>query len=291
MNHPYQRAALVIAHPGHELKVHGRREAARPRVFVLTDGSGRSSQSRLSSTTAVLNQAGANRGTIYGRLTDSAAYAAILNHEFTLFIDLAQELAGAFVAERIDLVAGDAFEGYNPMHDVCRLVINAAVRSARQARGDKLAGIANMEFSLVSQPDACPAPAPADEIWFQLDEPALERKIAAARGYTELAGEVFDALGRASVHAFGVERLRPAEPDAGLRCGVEEPPFYEQYGEKQVAAGYYARVLRYDEHIAPLAEALRRYGTESVKRTSDSSPAIHRWETGEFRHEVRETDD
>ena len=33
---------LFVAHPGHELCVHGWLEIARPKVFVLTDGSGRS---------------------------------------------------------------------------------------------------------------------------------------------------------------------------------------------------------------------------------------------------------
>ncbi|MGH8058848.1 MAG: hypothetical protein ACREOH_16680, partial [Candidatus Entotheonellia bacterium] len=47
------------------------------------------------------------------------------------------------------------------------------------------------------------------------------------------------------------------------RCD-KEPPFYEHYGQKQVAAGHYHRVLRYDEHIAPLAEALWRYAEGST---------------------------
>ena len=34
------RAALVVAHPGHELRVHGWLEVARPVVCVSTDGSG-----------------------------------------------------------------------------------------------------------------------------------------------------------------------------------------------------------------------------------------------------------
>lgn len=44
---PGARAGLMIAHPGHELLVHGWLEVAHPRVFVLTDGSGRCAQSRL----------------------------------------------------------------------------------------------------------------------------------------------------------------------------------------------------------------------------------------------------
>ncbi len=263
MNDNYRRAALVVAHPGHELMVHGWLEVARPRVFVLTDGSGRSNQSRLDSTTKILRRAGAQPGSLYGHLTDAAAYAAILNHEFEVFIDFAGELSAAFVSEQIDFVAGDALEGYNPMHDVCRLLINAAVRVAFRAHGHR---IANFEFSLVSQTDdASPEPPATNEIPLQLDEAALARKISVAQGYAELAGEVSSALGKASVDAFRVERLRPVEtewagsPASHARRGGEKQPFYEQYGEKQVAAGHYTRVLRYNEHIVPLAEALRSY--------------------------------
>ncbi len=246
------RTALVIGHPGHELLVHGWLEVAHPLVFVFTDGSGRSNQSRLASTTKVLNQTGAKCGSIYGRLTDAAAYAAILNHEFELFVGLARELSGALVAERIDYVAGDAFEGYNPMHDVCRLVINAAVTVAGRERGQC---VANFEFSLTGPCNELPHP---NRIWRLLDEAAFARKMTAAKGYAQLSGEVSAALERTSTEAFRVECLCPVDRCAGDYRG-NEPPFYEQYGEKQVAAGYYDRVLRYNEHIAPLAEALRRY--------------------------------
>ena len=253
------RTALVIGHPGHELLVHGWLEVTRPMVFVFTDGSGRSNQSRLASTTKILNQTGAKCGSIYGRLTDAAAYAAILNHEFDFFVGLARELCEAFVVERIDCVAGDAFEGYNPMHDVCRLVINAAVTVAR-SRGQ---GVGNLEFSLIGQPAVCHEPRHADGICRLLNDAALARKMAAAKGYAELAGEVHAALNRTSTDAFRMECLRPVGPGPGdYRC--DDPPFYEQYGEKQVAAGYYHRVLRYHEHIEPLAEALRRYAESRV---------------------------
>lgn len=61
------------------------------------------------------------------------------------------------------------------------------------------------------------------------------------------------------VEAFRVEYLRPVDSRAGYGGPAEEPPFYERYGEQQVAAGHYERVLRYREHVAPLAKALWRY--------------------------------
>src|SRR5438132_1232239 len=175
------RAALFIAHPGHELLVHGWLELVRPFVFVLTDGSGRTNQSRLDSTSKTLNQTGAKPGRIYGRLTDRAAYAAILDHEFDLFIRLAKELAEAFTAERIDYVAGDAAEGYNPTHDVCRLVINAAVELANQRA---VSPVANFEFPLIGQARLNPDQAlHAYDFRIQLGAEAFARKMAATRGY------------------------------------------------------------------------------------------------------------
>ena len=252
---PHVRTAMVVAHPGHELMVHGWLEVTQPLVFVFTDGSGRSNQSRLASTTKILNQAGAKRGRIYGRLTDAAAYAAILNHEFDLFVGLAKELCEAFAAERIDYVAGDAFEGYNPMHDVCRLVINTAVTVARRLRGHC---VGNLEFSLVSQPAVRHEPPHADGICRLLDDTAFAQKMAAANGYAELAGEVQATLERTSIAALRAECLRPVGPGSG-EYPYDQPPFYESYGEKQVAAGHYHRVLRYHEHIAPLAKVLSRF--------------------------------
>src|SRR2546423_11432914 len=84
--------ALVIGHPGHELLLHGWLELTHPLVFVFTDGSGRSKESRLASTTKILNQTGAKCGSIYGRLSDVASDAAILNHESAVFILLPMEL-------------------------------------------------------------------------------------------------------------------------------------------------------------------------------------------------------
>ncbi len=248
-----KRAALVVAHPGHELKVHGWLEAVRPIVFVLTDGSGRSNQSRLGSTTVVLDRVKARTGSIYGYLTDRAAYAAILNHDFDRFITLAGKLSRAFVREQIDSVTGDAIEGYNPMHDVCRLIIDAALAAARQVDGRDIPKLA---FSLVEQPHVALESAQTNELRLELDDAALGRKITAAQGYPELAGEVSEALANAGIDAFRVERMRVVDAGADARFLAEKPPFYEQYGERQVAAGHYERVLRFSEHIAPLAEAL-----------------------------------
>lgn len=290
------RAALVVAHPSHELRLHGWLEQARPYVCVLTDGGGRSGEPRLERTTEVLSRSGATQGAIYGRLTDLEVYSAILNGDVDLFGSMAEQLAETLVHERIEYVVGDAAEGYNVTHDLCRMMINVAVDIADRRYGRQ---VANFDFVVVGPPDECPAELRDESIWFQLDDEAFARKIKAARGYTPklamdveaaLAGTPFKGVLRLShghlaravavevsrsmhaqavdadpqdkidgvpLDAFRIECLRPANSRAGMHWTTDERPFYELYGEKLVAAGQYEKVIRYEEHMLPLAQAIR----------------------------------
>lgn len=250
---PRLPAALVIAHPGHELRVHHWLERARPRVFVLTDGSGHTGISRLASTTAVLERAGAMPGSIYGRLSDRDLYRAILGGDVDLFAALADELAEALDQAAIEEVVGDAVEGFNPGHDVCRLWINAALRLAERGRR-----IGNFEFPLEGRPEECPPEDRTEAIRLELDEDALDRKLQAALAYPEMAAEVERALAHHGRAPFAVECLRPVRYGLEIGGRFEHPPYYESYGERQVAAGIYRQVLRFRDHMAPLAEGLGR---------------------------------
>ena len=187
------RAALVVAHPSHELLVHGWLQLNRPQVFVLTDGSGRSGSSRLSQTTRLLEQVGARRGSIYGRLTDLEAYATILKHDVSYITSLVEELSEEFVSERIDYVVGDAAEGYNTVHDICRIIIGAAVELAARRHGRR---IKNFDFAVVGPPAHCPIELHDEAIWVHLDQKAFAAKVAAARAYSpKLNDDIEAALG------------------------------------------------------------------------------------------------
>ena len=113
-------AALVVAHPGHELRVFGWASQVHPLTFVLTRGDGRSGESRLDSTSAVLGRIGARAGSIYGRFSDREIYDLLLRHRHDVLLHLRDELARAFADAGIAVVACDAEEYYNPSHDVCR---------------------------------------------------------------------------------------------------------------------------------------------------------------------------
>jgi hypothetical protein len=252
---PQTRAALVMAHPGHELRVYQWLSLTRPLCFVLTDGSGASGKSRLNSTTRLLQQNGARIGSIYGRMTDREIYSAIINGKLDLFVGLTEELTGELVREDIEYVVGDAIEGYNPVHDVCRFMIDAAVEIAGRIRNQPLP---NFEVGLASQRPPSAEPMIGEPIRIDLDEAAVSRKLEAARSYLELAGEVEEILKQEGIQTLQTEWLQPVASQSSLRV-ESEPPYYELHGEKRVAAGNYQKVLRYREHVLPIVEALRDY--------------------------------
>lgn len=245
--------------------MHAWLERARPVVFVLTDGSGGSSASRLASTRNLITAAGGTAGCVFGRLSDRQLYEAALNGRFPVFTKLVDELAAAFLDLDINLVVSDAEEGYNSGHDICRAIVDAAVDVAehRAARS-----IASFDFLLVGRPDAHDGHQHAD---VHLDDGALQRKLEAARRYPEMAAEVDSALQRFGSDAFRVECLRAVTPARReLAEWVDDVPFYERFGEQQVAAGIYTDVIRAREHIHPLVDALREHalGSRTCSRSS-----------------------
>jgi hypothetical protein len=263
---PSKKSALIIAHPGHELRVYHWLTLARPIVFVLTDGSGRSGKSRLGSTTKILQEAGAVSGPIFGRVTDIDLYHAILRGNFQFFIGVAEDLAKQLDEQQIQYVAGDAVEGYNPAHDLCRLITNTAVAILKHHRQ---LPVDNFDFLLSGRPDDLSADSCRHTITFRLNDKDFDMKLRAARSYPELREQIEAATNEHGLEAFRTECLRRVNITSPW-YRLQETPFYERYGENQVSAGLYSEVIRYSEHMLPLAETLERYVEQCAYKIEDS---------------------
>ncbi len=91
----------------------------------------------------------------------------------------------------------------------------------------------------------------------RLDEATFEEKLTAARNYLELKSEMDAFIDAHSIEAFRSEYLYRADDYNGEAIASESLAYYEQHGEKRVEQGYYSGVIRYHEHVLPLALALR----------------------------------
>jgi hypothetical protein len=260
----YRNTALVVAHPGHELKVFGWLAETTPRVYVLTDGSGANGTSRLPSTAKLLIQSGSTPDEIFGLMSDAGVYRAILEKKVSIFLAIIDRLAASLTERRIDFVAGDAVEGFNPTHDMCRVLLNAAVAIAERTLDGT---IANYEFCLTEWEQHCRDPHDDRCLHLRLDDPSLKQKLRAAREYEALKEEVQQAIAVKGEEYFRVECLRKVT-DPFPELISETKPYYETCGEQRVAQAKYESVIRYHDHMLPLLEIIRNYavGAHAIPR-------------------------
>lgn len=260
--------ALIAGHPGHELRIFRWLEVHKPLAFVLTDGSGHGESDRLESTRRVLEDVGCETSSVLGPWSDREAYRIILEGDLEAVQEIVIRIVAQLVERRVRVVASDAVEGFNPVHDLCYVIAESCREIASRRLGYELQ---HFDFPLAGSPDTGGL-AENGALRIELGAEELTRKLAAARGYAELRREVEGAVESHTAEAFGVEVLAPAAPRrdlvalaAGAGGTGSEPEVpegraaYEVFGEKRVAQGVYPQVLRLGEHWLPLADALRRW--------------------------------
>ena len=237
------RWALVVAHPGHELRAFHFVERTRPMVSVLTDGSGWNGPPRITETADLLAELGAPVGPVFGSLVDRSAYAHLMSSNTTVFRGLANALAARFTEAGITAVVTDAAEEYNPLHDVCRALTECAVAQC----GSKAPRL--WELDLIGDPRGS-----GTGVRLELDDAAFGRKLDAVQRYQPLAAEAAAAFDVHGIDAFRTEFLR--EATVMQLPPSSHVPHYERIGDERVRAGRYDTTLRYGQHVRPVLTAL-----------------------------------
>ncbi len=242
-----ENALLLVAHPGHELLVHGWLTQARPRVCILTDGSGHSQQSRLERSAAFLHDVGVATGPIFGRYSDREMYAAILDGNGELFDGLVNELAGEIAEHDVDVIVSDAMEGFNPVHDLCRIIAGAAASRSQN--------VSLYEFPIHGGPNAFDGFEDTQSL--DLDDRAFAAKIENARAFAPVITDIGEMLSRFGDASFRRESFRRIRDWTSSAWNEGTPPLYEEIGEQRVALHRYDHVIRYTAHMRPLIDRVR----------------------------------
>ena len=250
-----ERPLLVVAHPGHELRVHAWLHRERPGVLVITDGSGRQASGRVARTAAILERAGAAPGRLFGRYSDARLYRALLACDVEFAVGVVEEIVAAVQSWRSRVVVSDALEGFNPGHDLCAACVDVAAAVLARRHGHD---VSRLDFLLDGVELGGSRPRRRDEVVIRVDPTALAQKLRDVREYEEIALDVGSLLARHGEDALHDEVLRPVAGSRALR-EPPEPPGYERVGEQRRAAGHYSEVIRRREHFLPLVRALHRH--------------------------------
>jgi len=240
--------ALVVGHPGHELRIFQTVERLKPVAYVLTDGSGGTGQPRTESTCRALASIGVSLASPFlPSLPDATLYGSLLSGDYCVLLDWARALVEDLRRRNIHTVLADAAEGFNPAHDVCR----AIARAAREAAGVRRGYV----YLLEGRPDICPAGRETGAITVAGTPEELTRKHAAMDAYPEIQYELQRAEAAWGRDAFVREWI--FRDDLSIDAPPDElPPAYERFGEARVRSGKYHDVLRYESHMRPFLTML-----------------------------------
>jgi hypothetical protein len=248
-------ALLIVGHPGHELRIFGWVKRLHPITAILTDGGGAANRPRVDLSRHLLEAAGARPSSMFGRASDTDFYRAIIDMDFDFFEALGAEIVHIMIDADVHVVVGDAIEGYSPTHDICRVLIDRSVGLAERILERH---IENYAFRLTDEVQTEPNTWESRE---KLDLPAFREKIVAAMTYARNAGgrleaEIAEFLVAPEATDFANETLFVSDTSSALKVFETTKPYYEVCGEDRVASGQYETVIRYRDHVAPLAKWL-----------------------------------
>lgn len=247
------KPALIVGHPGHELRVFRFLEIYKPRVYVLTDGSGNHGISRIDSTRRIIKQTGATASPIMGKFTDKEIYTIMREGNIQPLLDTIDEIIADISNNHIESIVGDSIEGFNPTHDLCRYMINGIVKKYERQTGQT---IPNYEFYLDGPPHTCPEGMKELAMWIRLSDDDFNKKYEACKNYPEIIKDLEELIAKHGKAPFQVECIWPVKNLNNYSTWNTEEPFYETYGKNKVATGEYKEVIGYRTHLLPLAKKL-----------------------------------
>lgn len=287
---PKGNYALCIAHPGHELRLHGFLEQAKPFVWILTDGSIRTGQDMMMDSIKAISRAikqgiktdpkdnSWNRVFCYTfpdnpeqfHINYSQIYLEILQRT-DFFISYIDFISNNLIKYKIDYLIADASEGTNVCHEMMRIMADLSIALVKKKTGKH---IFNYDFSIDKPFNK---EINEDCIFIQLDEEAIDRKLEAMIKFTLALTDLkpnisldYNLIIELSKMNNGKEQikqfLKELNPDflkyEYLRPYTFSEPtennLYETLGEKSVAAGKYTEVITYEKHLKPLKEKLHQ---------------------------------
>lgn len=266
------KTALVVAHPGHELRLATWVERIRPVVFIIAKGarSGRS-EARIQASRALVRALGATPSEPFGMAFDAELYGWIMQGDVAAFSNLADALREAFLAESVETVVADSWQNYNPVHDLTHALARVAAAEASAILGRE---ILVLDYPVVIGPLAH-AEAGCEHSRIVLTPAEVEAKMRLADAYPEIVEDVRALSEAVGGRAFDLESFHHPAPLRTLMCGPGGLPWYERYGEDRVKAGVYSQALRWS-HMEPIVDTLAKRLDEAELRFATRGKPLRR---------------
>lgn len=220
-------------------------------VHILTHGSRNGCNTeRVDASTALITRHGGTTGEVFGYASDRDCYAAIMSGTPDLFHTILDSLADSFVANGVTRVVTDAWQNYNPIHDLANLLARTAATLASARLGHT---ITVLDYPVVSGPLSAAPTGPLVET-LTLCDAQRDVKQAEVSQYPDVSSEFAELKTHEGLNLLALETLHQPLPFAEL-FPHQITPLYEQYGMQRVLSGHYTQVLGWN-HVQVIAHSL-----------------------------------
>ena len=243
----------VFAHPGHELKIYSYLKILKPIVVILSDGSGHSDQSRVYQSLEIIQDIDCTPSALFGNFSDKYFYDKILNQDFKFFRGLMLTIYNLILENNITTIIGDNLEGYNPLHDLCRYLINGAILKCIK---QNYHNCENYYFNLTTP--SLQNAFSHQAFPLRLSHQLWLNKMVAGHNYTELSNDLNFQINSFGEHDFTNECLFSLAND-NLEISENWLPseaLYECFGKQRLRQNHYSQTILYAKHLQPIATDL-----------------------------------
>lgn len=244
---------LVAAHPGHELRLYGWCVLWRPTLFLLTDGSrGAENRQRVDASKRIAASLGMSPGCLFGEFSDRDVYSWITEGRVAPFVAWTARLAEWICAHQPPAIIADAWQGYNPSHDLTHLMARCAAGRAATLLGRP---VPVFDYAVVPEQLAAEEPLGPVHEALDLNNRLVRKKLSAIGAFQGIEVEREQILALEGKTGMSQEQLHRPRLIQCLVASDRPQPEYERYGEARVASGAYRRVLR-RSHVIAIAQGL-----------------------------------
>lgn len=245
------KTLLFIGHPGHELLAYKFLSIYKPDVVFLTTGSGSDNQSRINQSINLVKSLGLNTYSPFTPFSDREIYDLILSNSTDSFLSTKLSLKEFIVEHKFEMIVGDALEGFNPSHDICRYLINSIIIELENE-----IKIKNYDFFQDDVRKNKISLKKQEDIILELDKNELTKKMNACMNYPEIKSEVDKFVTQFGTDFFALEFFRKVEDPRKIVSWNTKFPYYEEFGRKRIAEGIYKELISFEGHMKQLAQTL-----------------------------------
>jgi hypothetical protein len=258
---PYTSStALFVAHPGHELRLHGWMSREKPICMVLTTGSRSGSDIARSQASAnVISSVGGRCSELFGSVLDRDLYNFILAGDASPFQQWKDRLIETLVSNRIERLVIDGWQLYSASHDLAHVIGRLAAKEASRRLAHTIE-ILQYEVVPASLAGRVAIGLCADRLI--LSDSELASKLAAIDSYPGIEFELIELRQIEKDDHARTEVLFALPAFEHLLRTPDEIPKYESYGEARRAKGIYKDVIRW-HHVETIIKQLISARTET----------------------------